>query len=63
MKDVILMWKIARFFIALTIAVISWVILNIVLAFFIKSDIVILIISTSFILLTLYLYTKELIKE
>ncbi len=63
MKDIILMWKIARFFIALTIAVISWVILNIVLAFFIKSDIVILTISTSFILLTLYLYTKELIRE
>ncbi len=63
MKDIILMWKIARFVIALIIAVVSWVILSIVLAFFIKSDVVILTISTSFILLTLYLYTKELIRE
>jgi hypothetical protein len=63
MKDIILMWKIARFIIALTLAVVSWVILSIVLTIFIKNDIVALIISTSFILLTLYLYTKELIRE
>jgi hypothetical protein len=63
MKDIILMWKIARFIIALTIAVVSWVILSIVLTIFIKNDIVALIISTSFIVLTLYLYTKELIRE
>ncbi|QCI29107.1 hypothetical protein [Caminibacter pacificus] len=63
MKDIILMWKIARFVIALTIAVVSWVILSIVLTIFIKNDIAALIISTSFILLTLYLYTKELIRE
>ena len=63
MKDIILMWKIARFVIALIIAVVSWVILSIVLTIFIKNDIVALIISTSFIVLTLYLYTKELIRE
>jgi len=63
MKDIILMWKIARFVIALIIAVVSWVILSIVLTIFIKNDIAALIISTSFILLTLYLYTKELIRE
>jgi len=63
MKDIILMWKIARFIIALTLAVVSWVILSIVLTIFIKNDILVLIISTSFILLTLYLYSKELIRE
>jgi len=63
MKDFILMWKIARFVIALILAVVSWVILSIVLTIFIKNDIVALIISTSFIVLTLYLYTKELIRE
>jgi len=63
MKDLYTAFKIARFFIALVVSLVAWVILNIILALFIKNDIIILTISTSFILLTLYLYTKELIKE
>ncbi|GAB6044818.1 hypothetical protein JCM11957_04160 [Caminibacter profundus] len=63
MKDLFTAFKMVRFFIALVVSLVAWVILNIILALFIKNDIVILTISTSLILITLFLYTKELIKE
>ena len=63
MKDLFFAYKVIRFFIALVVSLVAWIILDIILALFIKSDIIILIISTSLILLTLFLYTKELIKE
>jgi len=63
MNDLFTAIKMARFFIALVVSLVAWVILNIILALFIKNDIIILTISTSLILVTLFLYTKELIKE
>jgi len=63
MKDLFFTYKVIRFFIALVVSLVAWIILDIILALFIKSDIIILIISTSLISLTLFLYTKELIKE
>jgi len=63
MKDLFTAFKIVRFFIALVVSLVAWMILNIILALFIKNDIIILTISTSLILITLFLYTKELIKE
>ena len=63
MKGLFTAFKIVRFVIALVVSLIAWVILNIIFALFIKNDIIILTISTSFILVTLLLYTKELIKE
>ena len=63
MKDLIFFIKTCRFFIALIVLVISWIVLTIVLVLFIKNDVASLIISTALIFITLYLYTKELIRE
>jgi len=63
MKDLFFAFKTIRFVIALVVSLIFWVILNILLALFIKNDILTLIISTSFVLVTLFLYVKELSKE
>lgn len=63
MKDLFFTYKVIRFFIALVVSLVAWVILNIILALFIKNDIITLIISTTFILTTLFIYIKELIKE
>ncbi|QCT93782.1 hypothetical protein FE773_00885 [Caminibacter mediatlanticus TB-2] len=63
MKDLFTAFKIVRFFIALVVSLIAWVILSIILTLIINNDVTALIISTSFILITLFLYTKELIKE
>jgi len=63
MKDLFTAFKIVRFFIALVVSFIVWVILSVILTLIINNDVIALIISTSLILITLFLYTKELIKE
>jgi len=63
MKDLFTALKIVRFFIALVVSLIAWIILSFILTLIIKNDVIALIISTSLIFITLFLYTKELIKE
>jgi len=63
MKDLFTAFKIVRFFIALVVSFIVWVILSVILTLIINNDVIALIISTSLILVTLFLYTKELMKE